>query len=95
MNLTSVGNETLENQGKMQIGSPERRIPVSRAKARRRTEKSRNTNSGRRSDSLGSGARIETDFAELADGTLVELVQSPERAGRTCLAVWKNREIRF
>ena len=42
-------------------------------------------------DSLGS----EVDFAELEDGTLVELVEDPKNPGRKCLAVWKDGEIQF
>ena len=38
---------------------------------------------------------IETDFAELNDGTLVELVEDPSNPGQRCFAVWKNGEIRF
>jgi len=38
----------------------------------------------------------ETDFAELKDGTLVELVEDPKNPGRKCLGVWKDGgEIRF
>jgi hypothetical protein len=37
----------------------------------------------------------ETDFVELKDGTLVELVEDPKNPGRKCLAVWKDGEIRF
>ncbi len=37
----------------------------------------------------------EIDFAELKDGTLVELVEDSKDAGRACLAVWKAGEVRF
>jgi hypothetical protein len=37
----------------------------------------------------------EIDFAEMKDGTLVELVEDPKNLGRRCFAVWKNGEIRF
>ena len=37
----------------------------------------------------------EIDFAELKDGTLVELVEDPKNPGRKCLAVWKDGEIQF
>ncbi len=37
----------------------------------------------------------ETDFAELNDGRLVELVEDSKNPGRTCLAVWKDSEVRF
>ncbi len=37
----------------------------------------------------------ETDFAELSDGTLVELVQDPSDPGQRCFAVWRNGEICF
>lgn len=37
----------------------------------------------------------ETDFAELKDGTLVELVEDPADPGRRCLAVWKDNQVRF
>ena len=37
----------------------------------------------------------ETDFAELSDGTLLELVQDPTDPGQRCFAVWRNGEICF
>jgi len=37
----------------------------------------------------------EIDFAEMQDGTLVELVEDPQNPGRKCLGVWKDGEIRF
>ncbi len=37
----------------------------------------------------------EIDFAELKDGTLVELVEDPKDAGQACLAVWKDSEVQF
>jgi len=37
----------------------------------------------------------EIDFAELKDGTLVELVEDSKNPGRTCFAVWKDGEVRF
>src|SRR4029077_20146772 len=38
---------------------------------------------------------VETDFAELNDGTLVDLVQDSENSRRTLLAVWKDGEVRY
>ena len=35
----------------------------------------------------------ETDFAELSDGTLLELVQDPTDPGQRCFAVFRNGEI--
>jgi hypothetical protein len=37
----------------------------------------------------------EIDFAELKDGTLVELVEDSRNSGQTCFAVWKDGEVRF
>src|SRR5260370_12557035 len=37
----------------------------------------------------------EIDFAELKDGTLVELVEDSKNPGRTCFAVWKDGEVQF
>jgi hypothetical protein len=37
----------------------------------------------------------EIDFAELKDGTLVELMEDSRNSGQTCLAVWKDGEVRF
>jgi len=37
----------------------------------------------------------EVDFAELKDGTLVELVEDAKHPGRTCFAVWKDGDVRF
>ncbi len=45
-------------------------------------------------ESRGSSI-TEIDFAELKDGTLVELVEDSKNPGRTCFAVWKDGEIRF
>jgi hypothetical protein len=38
---------------------------------------------------------VETDFAELKDGTLVEVVQDPENRARTLLAVWKDGDVHY
>jgi hypothetical protein len=38
---------------------------------------------------------VETDFAELKDGTLVEIVQDTEKPRRTSLAVWKDGDLRY
>jgi hypothetical protein len=37
----------------------------------------------------------ETDFVELKDGTLVELVKDASNPGRTRLAAWKDGQVRF
>src|SRR5260370_18544868 len=47
------------------------------------------------SNKSGDDSVTETDFAELTDGTLVELVEGPKHPGQTCLAVWKDGEVRF
>jgi hypothetical protein len=54
-------------------------------------------NGGSESDSVGSAKRqiVETDFAKLDDGTLVDLVQDSENPHRTLLAVWKDGDIRY
>jgi hypothetical protein len=38
---------------------------------------------------------VETDFAELDDGTLVELVEDPTNPRRTLLAVWTEGRVRY
>ena len=38
---------------------------------------------------------VETYFAELKDGTMVELVQDSENPRRTLLAVWKDGDLRY
>jgi len=38
---------------------------------------------------------VETDFAELRDGTLVEVVQDSENPRHTLLAVWKDGDLRY
>jgi hypothetical protein len=43
----------------------------------------------------GDSIAAEVDFAELQDGTLVELVEDAKHPGRTCFAVWKQGEVRF
>ena len=47
--------------------------------------------------SLGEVAsiRVEVDFRELDDGSLVELVEDPEDPTRTRLAVWKDGEVQY
>ncbi len=48
------------------------------------------------SDRHPSASRIEEiDFAELADGTLVEMVEDPKDPSRSCLAVCKGKEVRI
>jgi hypothetical protein len=38
---------------------------------------------------------IETDFAELEDGSLVEMIEDPEKSSRTLLAIFKAGEVRY
>ena len=38
---------------------------------------------------------VEVDFCELADGTLVEMIENPNDATRTCLAIWKNGKVHY
>jgi hypothetical protein len=45
--------------------------------------------------SNSSCQQIETDFAELKDGTLVEIVEDSENPYRTLLAVWKGSDVRY
>ena len=47
------------------------------------------------SNKSGHNSVTEIDFAELKDGTLVELVEDSKNLGRTCFAVWKDGEVRF
>jgi hypothetical protein len=44
---------------------------------------------------LESSQTITTDFAELDDGTLVELVEDPADANNTLFAVWKDQKIEY
>src|SRR6266404_4539612 len=50
---------------------------------------------GRPSEESGDDSVNEIDFAELKDGTLVELVEDSKSPGRTCFAVWKDGEVQF
>jgi hypothetical protein len=50
---------------------------------------------GERQPTLVSSTIVETDFAELADGSLVEIIEDPENSSRTLLAVYKDGEISF
>jgi len=50
---------------------------------------------GTPSNKSGDNSVTEIDFAELKDGTLVELVEDSKNPGRTCFAVWKGGEVRF
>ena len=38
---------------------------------------------------------VEVDFRELADGTLVEMIEDPEDATKTLLAICKNGQVRY
>jgi len=38
---------------------------------------------------------VEVDFVELEDGTLVELIQNPQDATKSLLAIWKNGQVRY
>jgi len=38
---------------------------------------------------------VETDFAQLEDGSTVELIEDPEMPSRTTLAVYKDGEVRY
>jgi hypothetical protein len=38
---------------------------------------------------------VETDFAEIGDGTLVEMIEDPEDTARTLLAVYKGGEVHY
>jgi len=44
---------------------------------------------------LVSNPIIETDFAELEDGSLVEMIEDPEKSSRTLLAIFKAGEVRY
>src|ERR1700676_1774961 len=50
-----------------------------------------------KSDSAGIAHRQieETDFAELKDGTIVELLQDSENPDRSLIAVWKDGDVRY
>src|SRR5258708_25077703 len=50
---------------------------------------------GAPSNKSGDNSVTEIDFAELKDGTLVELVEDAKHHDRTCFAVWKHGEVRF
>jgi hypothetical protein len=54
-----------------------------------------NLSFGTPSTKSGDNSIAEIDFAELKDGTLVELVENSKNPGRICLAVWKEGEVRF
>ena len=45
-----------------------------------------------RHPSVASTAVVETDFTELEDGSLVEVIEDPENSSRTLLAIYKNGE---
>src|SRR6266478_7418928 len=47
------------------------------------------------SNKSGHNSVTEVDFAELKDGTLVELVEDSKDPGRTRFAVWKDSEVQF
>jgi hypothetical protein len=53
------------------------------------------TNEGEHQPTAVSPAVVETDFAELEDGTLVEMIEDPKNSSRSVLAVFKDGEVRF
>jgi hypothetical protein len=59
------------------------------------TERSETSEPDPASDRSTRQQILETDFAELKDGTLLEVVQDPENSARTLLAVWKGGEVRY
>src|SRR5713101_505733 len=54
-----------------------------------------NTHLLQRPDTSGDDSGTEIDFAELKDGTLVELVEDSNDPDCACLAVWKDGETRL
>ena len=48
-----------------------------------------------RRPSLVSPSLIETDFAELEDGTLAEMIEDPEDSSQTLLATYKDGEVSY
>ncbi len=42
-----------------------------------------------------SPAVVETDFTEIGDGSIVEVIEDPENSSRTLLAIYKNGEVSF
>jgi len=48
-------------------------------------------------DTTGQGPKrtVEVDFRELADGTLVEMIEDPHNETKSLLAIWKNGQVRY
>jgi hypothetical protein len=44
---------------------------------------------------MESSTIIEVDFAELSDGTLVEMIEDPAGSGKSVLAIYKDRTVRY
>lgn len=44
---------------------------------------------------MKKSAVVEVDFAELSDGSLVEMIEDPADATKTRLAVWRNKSVRY
>jgi hypothetical protein len=59
------------------------------------TERSETSEPDPASDRSTRQQILETDFAELKDGTLLEVVQDLENSARTLLAVWKDGGVRY
>ncbi len=38
---------------------------------------------------------VEVDFAELEDGTLLEMIENPQDATKSLLAIWNNGQVRY
>jgi len=59
------------------------------------TERSETSEPDPASDRSTRQQILEADFAELKDGTLLEVVQDLENSARTLLAVWKDGGVRY
>ncbi len=77
-------------KGKRDLAAnPRPKVPGSKSKS---TNEDANTSARPES---GDNSITPIDFAEIKDGTLIELVEDPVNLGQKCLAVWKAGEIRF
>ncbi len=78
------------------MGTKQRAVAIDKKQIGKRSERSRGL-------TLGPNARptlvtlpiLETDWAELEDGSLVEMIEDPEQSSRTVLAIFKAGEVRF
>jgi hypothetical protein len=69
--------------------------PASASRSQQRIARPKLAHGRKRKPTLISPPIVETDFAELEDGSLVEMIEDPDNPSRTSFAVFNNAEVCF